>query len=214
MRVFLILVLVGVAALLGAVALLASEPEAGGGTLAASMSLGGESAQPVYSIIDVTTYDVTGTTEEELFRSLHAHGPRSEGREFFGLMESEMAFRYWKTPSDTGCRLEQIRLDLHLVITLPRWDAPREAPYRLRRDWGRFETALRRHEDEHRKIAEHNAKEIYHALRSIRTPTCDTIDAEAHAVTERLRAEGDARQQRFDRRTGHGRTQGAVWPQR
>lgn len=211
MRIFLTLALVATAALLSTVAIRSSVTSPSEGSTSVVVSPGGEAAQPVYSIIDVNTYDVEGTTEQEILRSLHERGPRSG--EFFGLMESEMAYRFWKTPSDTGCRLEQIRLDLHLVITLPRWVPPADAPYDLRRDWARFETALRRHEDDHRKIAERDARETYHALRSLRTPTCDTIEQEAQAITERLRIESDQRQQHFDRQTRHGRTQGAIWPQ-
>ncbi|MEM6325751.1 MAG: DUF922 domain-containing protein [Bacteroidota bacterium] len=168
---------------------------------------------PVITIIDVNTYEVTGRTAAEVLASLQARGPRSGERIFFGLTETEMAFRYWKTPADGECRLERIRIDLRVVVTIPEWRAPGEAPYRLKRDWSRFETALRRHEDQHREIAEVGAREVYRALHALRTPSCTTIDATAREVANRLREANEQRQAAFDRRTGHGRTQGAVWPQ-
>ncbi|MEM1055936.1 MAG: DUF922 domain-containing protein [Bacteroidota bacterium] len=173
---------------------------------------GATEAKPVYSIIDIESYEVTGTTQGEVLASLRELGPKSGQRDFFGMTETEMSYRYWKTPGDDGCRLEQIRLDLHVVITLPTWEPPRGTPYELKRDWARFETALRRHEDGHREIAEWGAREVYHALRSLRTPTCDTIDDAGREIAQRLRETSELRQAAFDRQTGHGRTQGAVWP--
>lgn len=170
-------------------------------------------SKPVYTVIDVETYDVAGTTEREVLESLRALGPTSHGRDFFGLTETEMSYRYWKVPTEEGCKLEQIRLDLHVVVTLPKWEPPRGTPYELKRDWGRFEAALRRHEDGHREIAEWSAREVYHAIRSLRTPTCDTIDDAAREVARRLRETGELRQASFDRQTNHGWSQGAVWPQ-
>lgn len=182
--------------------------------IAESESPGGITlTQPVYTIIDIDSYDVTGTTEEEVLASMRALGPKSGDRDFFGLTSTEMSYRYWKTSTAEGCRLEQIRLDLHVVVTLPQWAAPRGAPYELKRDWSRFETALRRHEDGHREIAEWSAREVYHALHNLRTPTCDAIDAAAQGVADRLRETGELRQAAFDRQTHHGSSQGAVWPQ-
>lgn len=182
------------------------EKAAPGGAAAASES-------PVYTIIDINTYSVAGNSEDALLASMRANGPKSHGHDFFGLTETQMAYRYWKEMGEDGCRLEQIRIDLNVVITLPRWDAPRHSPYELRRDWTRFDQALRRHEDGHREIAEWSAREIYHALRNLRTSTCDTIDAAAQQTSLRLREIGERRQTSYDRQTGHGRTQNAVWPQ-
>ena len=170
---------------------------------------------PVFTIIDVNTYEVEGASEDVLLAGLRALGPRANGAEFFGLTETQMTYRYWKDQTeDEGCRLEQIRVDLNVTITLPRWKASRIAPYRLRRSWDRFDRALRRHEDGHREIAEWSAREVYHALRSLRAPTCETVDTEAHALAMRLREVSEQRQKAYDHQTGHGRTQGAIWPQR
>lgn len=188
-------------------------PLAGVGETERSAVGGGvESARPVYTITDLRTYEVTGRTEDEILASLRANGPRSGDRSFFGLTETEMEFRYWKVPSETGCALERIRLDLHVVFTLPRWEPGRETPYALRRDWARFESALRRHEDQHRAIAERNARAVYHALRDLRAPSCEAIDERARQLAERIRADGEREQYAFDRRTRHGGTQGALWP--
>ena len=198
-----------------------SSPEASAGGRAAEgapddiVREGGaaESGAPVFTVIDVNTYEVRGTTEQEVLASMRASGPKSNGADFFGLTETQFAYRYWKNETDDGCTLDQIRVDLGVTITLPRWDAPRDAPYELRRDWTRFESALRRHEDGHREIAEWGGREIYHVLANLRTPTCAAMDAAARRAAQRLREVSEQRQRRFDQQNGHGRTQGAYWPQ-
>ena len=216
-----VLVLVAVAALAALGARFASpevlfSPEAASaseGTVAGSAAAGGEVLSPVYTIIDVNTYELVGASEEVLLAGMRALGPKSEGSEYFGLTETQLAYRYWKEEAEDGCHLEQIRIDLNVTITLPRWEASRVAPYELRRDWLRFDTALRRHEDGHRQISEQSAREVYHALRSLRTASCDGMDVAAQRTAERLRDVSEQRQANYDRQTGHGRTQGAVWPQ-
>ena len=113
---------------------------------------------------------------------------------------------------EDGCRLEQIRVDLHVAITLPTWESEESAPQALAREWAQFERSLRRHEDGHREIAEWGAREVYHALKSLRTPSCEGIDAAAQITAQRLRDRSERRQRSYDHQTGHGRTQEAVWP--
>ncbi len=168
---------------------------------------------PVFTIIDVNTYEVRGRNEREILASMRAGGPKTEGSDFFGLTETQLAYRYWKKQGEAECSLYQIRIDINVTITLPRWDAPSDTPYELRRDWRRFESALRRHEDGHREIAEWGAREVYDALANLRTPTCAGIDAAARTAAQRVREMGEERQHRFDQQNGHGRTQGAYWPQ-
>jgi predicted secreted Zn-dependent protease len=173
---------------------------------------GGGSASPVYTIIDVSTYEVGGRTADEILASLVARGPKAQDGDFFGLTETQMAYRYWKKLGEHGCQLEQIRVDLHVAITLPQWTGHPAASPALRREWDTFERSLRRHEDGHREIAEWGAREVYHALRGLRTASCETIDAAAQVTAERLRNRSERRQRSYDRQTGHGRTQDAVWP--
>ena len=189
----------------------ASPPSEGGWS--GSVAAGGAARWPVYTIIDVNTYQLVGASEEVLLAGMRALGPKSEGSEYFGLTETQLAYRYWKKQTEQGCQLEQIRIDLNVTITLPRWEASRVAPYELRRDWSRFDTALRRHEDGHREIAEWSAREVYQALSRLRTASCDGIDGAAQGAAERLRDLSEQRQASYDRQTGHGRSQGAVWPQ-
>lgn len=168
---------------------------------------------PVFTIIDVAPYVVRGRTAEEILLSLRRRGPKADGAEFFGLTETQMAFTYNTVQGEAGCTLEGLRLDLHVAVTLPEWQDRARAPRTLAREWDRFERALRQHEDTHREIAERGAREAYHVLRSMRQPSCEGIDEAARELATRVRERNEARQHAYDRRTRHGRTEGAVWPQ-
>ena len=168
--------------------------------------------QPVFTIIDEVQYPVEGYSAAELLASMQARAPEAHGTRYFGLTETRIEFRYRRVETARGCRLEDIRVDLGVVITLPEWTPPRDVSALLRRDWRRFADALRHHEDGHRVLAEHGAIRLYEALRVLREPTCDGIDATARRIASTLDAQVGREQEHYDDQTGHGRTQGARWP--
>ncbi|HEX8298184.1 MAG TPA: DUF922 domain-containing protein [Rubricoccaceae bacterium] len=190
----------------------------GGSGATPPLSAGGgieiDAARPVRTHISEAPYAVTGATEEAITASMVQAAP-SEGTErFFGLTTTELAFRYHRTQTAGGCALRDVRVDLAVTVALPRWTRPPEAPYALARDWSRFETALRRHEDHHRELAEAGAEAVRAELDGLAAPTCAEADAEARRRAERAGIENEAAHRRYDDETGHGQTQGASWPLR
>ena len=167
---------------------------------------------PVATTLQQAPYAVEGTTAGELLRSMSERAPESQGGTYFGLTVTELAFRYRHRRAEAGCALNDVQIDLSVRVSLPAWTPGPDAPYDLRRDWARFLSNLGRHEDRHRAIAEHGADAIRTALDGLSAPTCAAVDAEARAVSERIQSETDAAHRRYDDETGHGRTQGAVWP--
>ena len=167
---------------------------------------------PVQARTTTETYPVEGTTGAELLRSLLTRGPRADGNVFFGLTTAETDLHYRTAPSAAGCALADVTVDLDVTVTLPEWAPPPDAPPALRRDWGRFLTALRQHEDGHRQIAVEGAEALHAAIVGLRRPTCAAATAEGRRRVARLQIEATAAHRRLDAETGHGRTQGAVWP--
>ena len=167
---------------------------------------------PVQTRVGTVTYPVEGATETALLRSLLARGPRTDGGVFFGLTTAETDLHYRTVPSAAGCALADVAVDLEVTVTLPDWEPPPDAPPALRRDWGRFLDALRRHEDGHRRIAVEGAEVLHAAVAGLRRPTCEAATADGRRRVARFQVEAAAAHRRFDDETGHGRTQGAVWP--
>ena len=201
----------------GAVETVAPEAAPGGVSDEAEASDGAraKAGSPVYTIIDMMPYAVRGRTADDLLGAMVQGGPRAHGTTYFGLTVTQVEFRYMRRPGTAGCALDDVRIDLGVVIHLPEWvDQTRDAPFEVRREWPRFTRALRHHEDGHRAIAERGAVRTFEALSALRTPDCSTMDAAARALAQQVAAETDREQERYDARTGHGRTQGAVWPPR
>ena len=167
----------------------------------------------VHSNISTETYAVHGADARAILTSLRSRGPRSAGGVYFGLTVTELEYRYYKVAEPAACRIEDVDVDLNVRITLPEWQPHPDADAELRSAWSRFSTALTGHENGHRDLAVEGAEAVREALEGMRTRSCDTADAEAQRVAERVRVETEAAHRDFDHRTGHGRTEGAVWPQ-
>ncbi|MFN3596871.1 MAG: DUF922 domain-containing protein [Rubricoccaceae bacterium] len=162
-------------------------------------------AQTVY-------YDVEGSTEADLLAQLRARGPRWEGEAFFGLTRAEYGFTHGYREHAGRCALAAPEVELRVTITLPRWQAPAGAAPALRQRWDRFAQALAAHEDEHRRIAEQGGERLRAALARVEAPACAGAGAEARRLAEAIGAETQRAHERYDAQTGHGRTEGAVWP--
>jgi predicted secreted Zn-dependent protease len=162
--------------------------------------------------VSVRPYEVTGRSAQDLLAAMQERGPRHGDRSFFGLTTSELRYAYRYGTRGGRCSADEVAVTVNLTVTLPQWTPPRGTPYALEREWRVFERALRGHEDDHRRIAEEEAATILRALGALRAPTCEALDAEARRQAEDIRARYAVVHQDFDRRTSHGRTQGAVWP--
>ena len=169
-------------------------------------------APTVRTDLDVRTYAVRGQTVAQIHESMGAGGPSDAGTTYFGMTASETAVRYRTVEADGGCRLDAVEVDLALTMTLPDWSPDGPTDYALRRDWARFASALRRHEDGHRRRAEAGAQAVAAALAGVRAATCAEAEAEGQRRAREVQDRTAAGQQRYDDETDHGRTEGAAWP--
>ena len=171
------------------------------------------STSGVRTSVATETYAVQGSTADELLSSMASRAPRTDGEVFFGLTEAEIGLRFRPTPVAGGCLLRDVEIDLALTVTLPEWTPAPPSDAALVRDWGRFRRALASHEDRHAEIAESGAQRMLRAIDGLRRQSCEVASNEAQRRLERLEIEVEAAQRRYDSETGHGRTEGAVWPQ-
>ena len=162
--------------------------------------------------VTVETYNVTGDTAGDVLVSMLAGGPQPGDDVFFGLTTAETHLRYDTTPVAGGCVLADVSVDLTLTIMLPAWSPTSPPDAQLVRDWGGFRRALADHEDRHRQIAEAGAQRLARALAGLRRDSCPATKAEARRRVQRIEADVSAAQRQYDAETGHGRTEGAVWP--
>ncbi|MEM0961445.1 MAG: DUF922 domain-containing protein [Bacteroidota bacterium] len=159
------------------------------------------------------SYAVSGTDEQSILRDMVANGPTADdGRNFFGVTETGFDLLYRSTESNGTCALTDVTVMLEVTITLPEWIPSGPVTPELESDWRQFRQALSDHEDTHREIAEETAVNLHRRLSDLRRPTCDEVTIEAQRRLAETEVEIELAQTQYDADTGHGLTEGAVWP--
>lgn len=160
----------------------------------------------------IVYYDVEGATAAELGASMSVQSPSKARPKFFGVTEWEVNAEYRWVERPTGCRIEDTVIRLLVRTHLPRWRPRGAVDPALRRAWGDFVRYLDVHEAHHRTLIGETGEALRWRLVSLREPTCATIEAAADRVIEAALGDGQEKNEAYDRETGHGQTQGAVWP--
>lgn len=136
-----------------------------------------------------THYDVDGSTLADVAAAFAARKEAGHCDWNFLPYEFEAASRDGKPRS--------LNLTLEISIDLPRWTGRDGATTDEQREWDRVYEALRRHEEEHARIAREGAPAMYDAMMAARV-------RDLAAVFSRERARIDRTQKTFDRDTKHG----------
>ena len=128
----------------------------------------------------VETYEVYGSTFNELLASLAANGPLVErtGQRHFGVTEIGFRPSWTFKPLANGCQIVQAKVGIELTITLPRWGDRATADPDLRRRWDELRSDIVAHENAHAEIALDYLERMRAALnRPTRASNCDTLHA-------------------------------------
>ena len=145
-----------------------------------------------------TSYDVTGTTFDELSDAMDAHG-------CWGRYSFPFSQRLIGPPDD----VQRINLTISPSIEMPRWRwRGRGEPTEVQqREWDRMITALDRHEAEHHRLLTRKAEEFRDSLPNI----SQTMDRRAVGrLMQDFQREAQAVMDDFDRTSDHGRRQGVT----
>ncbi len=195
---------------------------AGAGLTACSSPPPAPPRQPAVVETSVSTryYPVLGTTAPAIFTAIDASSPvQTSGQRAVGMTSAE-----WKLTSDdvdvraVPCVFPSLTVTLHLIVMLPRHEAPEVLPGDLRARWERFAARVAAHEQRHVDIYLEGAKAMKARLEATRTAvSCADLEkaidaecraqqadieraqAEFHAVDETTaRSEREALQARLD----------------
>ena len=99
------------------------------------------------------------------------------------------------------------------TYTLPRWVDRSVGSSALQTRWDEFITALELHEEGHRDIAVEAAARIEQAIKTMGARgSCRELEQAANALGRSIVEDCQREQEEYDNRTGHGRTQGAIFP--
>jgi predicted secreted Zn-dependent protease len=160
-----------------------------------------------------STYRISGFSRNDLLRDMLRNGPGTdEIGTRFGLHVSQWRYGFAYRSAPGVCHLTEAQVLLRSVIILPDWTNVSTAPPELSRGWRPFLRALRTHEEGHRNRARAQGVFLWQALLGLEAGTCEELEARVRETAESVLAEGREAQLTYDRETGHGSSQGAVWP--
>ncbi len=159
---------------------------------------------------DEDAYDVDGESIEALRRAIDAAGPVIDGERFVGRTRWHLDWRFTYANDVRGCRVATAQTRVTLRTTYPRWVRAHAAPPEVTARWQRFMTALRRHEETHRRHGLEAGAAIQRRLTQLLPqPDCTATERVANRMAHGIVALWRAADRDFDARTRHGATEGA-----
>jgi predicted secreted Zn-dependent protease len=155
-------------------------------------------------------YTVTGTDPKSLSKSL-IDAAESEGLSHIARVDWNVAWRFQLDKKDELCRVKSANAKLRVTYRLPEWVPDGTPEPGLVTYWDQFETALWTHEYGHALIGYQVRDDILTLLNdpSQMDPSCSQLRQRLNRTAKAITQRGtDAA---YDRDTGHGRTQGALF---
>jgi predicted secreted Zn-dependent protease len=157
------------------------------------------------TVVRTETYAVAGQNGEALMRAMNQKGPKH------GFLARAMAqTRYsvqWDmdwAPTAGGCKLRRANAVLAITYRYPRISGT-VAP-ELKQRWTRFMAGVRAHEETHGQIAQEMAAAADKAISGMATsndPDCTKAQSEVRRRVNRIYAEYERRQRKFDATEHH-----------
>lgn len=172
--------------------------------------------EPAGANVERAYYDVEGASAGELLASLKENaGTATQTDSNFARTTWTVTWtgEWAPAPGDTLCATTSSTVRLESRMALPRWRASPGGSGSLATDWARFVRSLTGHENGHLATAVAAAREVEERLKLLRGG-CGTMEAAARATIDSVVASFRAVDADYDRRTGNGALQGAVWPPR
>ncbi|HEU0302842.1 MAG TPA: DUF922 domain-containing protein [Longimicrobium sp.] len=153
-------------------------------------------------------YEVEGATARTLAASIRRARPPSQPG--IGYTTWNVT---WRAEWDGNpCRVRSAAVRATIVVSMPRWNAPPNAPRRVVEAWNRMMHALSVHEAGHVEYALAAERALHGALMRVTAPSCSEMTLRTSQVAQSVLDEARMNNERYDERTRGGWTQGVVWP--
>lgn len=153
---------------------------------------------------DIQYYDIKGATAADLRRQMDSLGTLDDGRRWDAYTTWTIRWN-WPGYGTRNCDLSRATTSLEITVTLPRWANPNGAEATLITKWNKYYQALARHEQGHVDNVTQGYPKV---LQAIQSATCATAEQAALQAVEPIHAAD----RDYDKKTGHGATEGAVFP--
>jgi predicted secreted Zn-dependent protease len=165
-------------------------------------------------VATTSTYPIGGATAPALVDAMQAKALRDpSGDAAFALTTWDITWSYAYRERPGACSIDDLAVRADISVVMPSWEPPAEADVDLIADWGRYVDALRRHERGHEENGLGRATDVRDTLLALGArSTCASLEQAADAAGEKIIEAGLEWDRRYDDDTGHGATQGVVFP--
>lgn len=158
-------------------------------------------------------YDVEGITPKMLRQSMNEKRLKHVRGGYDAYVYWSLKWRFRYDDDLRGCKITAASTVLVVKYTLPRWVDVEVASLEVRTLWEQYYTALIEHEHGHRDWGVHAAIDIEQSLLAMPYDRdCLSLRRDAHSLASRVLARYLRLEKGYDRETGHGATQGAIFP--
>ena len=169
--------------------------------LAGALFAGAAHAE-VVSDVRYKTYTVRGQTNKEIWRDIGRKGPHQRHRGLYAQALSEIRYG-WSVSYRRragSCRVDDAKIDVSVLITLPKWAGEKRGEPRLKKAWKHYLAKVRRHEERHKTIALETAAVVDREFkRAPQYRTCNALKFYLEKTTDRILVRERRRQDRFDK---------------
>ncbi len=171
---------------------------------------GGVSAEPAVNF-QTKYYHISGQSARELRHSMNEKRPSGQLHDAFTAWNISWTYSWQQV--DGGVIIQNPKLSVTIVTTLPNWSAPKDADPLLLERWRTYLRALQHHENGHATIGTQTAREIEKQLGTLpRQPNAETLKQAVETAGQRIIAAAREREKQFDLQTQHGMKLGARFP--
>jgi predicted secreted Zn-dependent protease len=144
------------------------------------------------------TFDVSGTTVDQINASLQANGPVIDGQAAVGLTQYEYGLDGSFCTAAGSCKLGAMTIATEITVTLPNLTTLSQAGNDIQTLWASFAEAVKVHENRHVTILVEGLEEIKRQLLIVaEQPNCDTLNHELDRVWRLYSSQMEQRQDAF-----------------
>jgi predicted secreted Zn-dependent protease len=165
----------------------------------------------IYTQIDTpASYEVFGGSTAGIMQQIARCTPvRSDGLFAANTGYSLSNYYTYGVRPNGLCGMTGVIVTLHVNQVYPNWRASSETAA-MQTSWDIFIRNLRGHEQGHVDLDQQYANSLYDALQSMPDQNCGSFKSAADKVASRVMDQLVAANEKYDRTTKHGTTQGAV----
>ncbi len=159
-------------------------------------------------------YEVKGSCEKDLQCQMREKGISwNDGKKYNSTTSWHVKWDYGYSNAPRACSADSFRVMVEITFRYPKWVPAPDAPLPLVEKWNGYMEHLVFHENGHRDMVVNAATDLVSAVAALPpAPDCTELDRKLRALSRARMNKLNDDEKKYDVDTGHGLTQGAVFP--